>query len=137
MIIELKRVLDEEINIVEALLNLLEEQHSYLVHQEVFNLEGIITKIESTSKTLAKAESKRRFLLGDKVMSSIITEFEDDEELITLYNKLLGLLNEVTTQKDSNDLIIKQTLTYTNSMLNMLKPRKEINTYNGYGKLRK
>ena len=137
MIKDLKAVLKEEINIVNNLLDLLEEQHSYLVNQEVFNLDSIISKIEVVGKALAKEETKRRTLLNDKTMSSLLLEFGEDTELEELYNGLLTLLENVKTQKDSNDLIIKQTLSYTNSMLNMLKPRKENNTYNGNGKFRK
>lgn len=137
MIWDLKVVLKEEVNIVKNLLDLLEKQHSYLVNQEVFNLDGIIPKIEDVSKMLAKEETKRRVLTENKTMSSIILEFKEDEELNNLYNCLLTLLEDIKTQKFSNDLIIKQTLSYTNSMLNMLKPRNENNTYNGYGKFKK
>ncbi|WP_291572652.1 flagellar protein FlgN [Clostridium sp. UBA4548] len=137
MIWDLKVVLKEEVNIVKDLLDLLEKQHSYLVNQEVFNLDGIIPKIEDVSKMLAKEETKRRVLTENRNMSSIILEFKEDEELNSLYNCLLTLLEEIKTQKFSNDLIIKQTLSYTNSMLNMLKPRNENNTYNGYGKFKK
>ncbi|EQB88540.1 flagellar biosynthesis/type III secretory pathway chaperone [Clostridium punense] len=137
MIKDLKSVLKQEINIVNNLLDLLEEQHSYLVNQEVFNLDSIISKIEVVGKALAKEETKRRTLLNDKTMSSLLLEFGEDTELEELYKGLLTLLENVKTQKDSNDLIIKQTLSYTNSMLNMLKPRKENNTYNVNGKFKK
>ena len=50
MLKDLKEILKDEINIVKSLLNLLEEQHSYLVNQEVFNLDGIIPKIQDLSK---------------------------------------------------------------------------------------
>jgi flagellar biosynthesis/type III secretory pathway chaperone len=136
MLTLLKEILHEEINTVKSLLNLLEEQHSYLVNQEVFNLDGIIPKIEESCKLVAASESKRRKLVGNKSMNLIVDEFKDIE-LKELHEKLLGLLQEASVQKESNDLLIKQSLSYTNSMLNMLKPRKETNTYNGYGKLKR
>lgn len=136
MLMELKAILQEEVNTVTNLLNLLEEQHGYLVNQEVFNLDRIIPEMELASKQVATVENKRRKLTGNKAMSSIIEEFKDIE-LEALHNKILGLLSETQVQKESNDLLIKQSLSYTNSMLNMLKPRKEVNTYNGYGKLKR
>lgn len=136
MLMELKAILQEEVNTVSNLLNLLEEQHGYLVNQEVFNLDRIIPEMELASKQVATVENKRRKLTGNKTMSTIIEEFKD-MELEALHNKILGLLSETQVQKESNDLLIKQSLSYTNSMLNMLKPRKEVNTYNGYGKLKR
>jgi len=136
MLMELKAILQEEVNTVTNLLNLLEEQHGYLVNQEVFNLDRIIPEMELASKQVATVENKRRKLTGNITMSSIIEEFQDIE-LEALHNKILGLLSETQVQKESNDLLIKQSLSYTNSMLNMLKPRKEVNTYNGYGKLKR
>jgi len=136
MLVELKAILQEEVNTVSNLLNLLEEQHGYLVNQEVFNLDMIIPRIEAACKLVATVENKRRKLTGNKAMTSIVEELKDIE-LEALHNKVLGLLNEAQVQKESNDLLIKQSLSYTNSMLNMLKPRKEVNTYNGYGKLKR
>ncbi len=69
-------------------------------------------------------------------MSTILEEIKD-EELASIHEKLLNLLQEASVQKESNDLLIKQSLSFTSSMLNMLKPKKESNTYNGYGKLRR
>jgi flagellar biosynthesis/type III secretory pathway chaperone len=136
MLRELKETLLEEINTVTNLLNLLEEQHGYLVNQEVFNLDGVIPKIEECCKEVAACESKRRSLVENKPMSIILEEIKD-EELALTHERLLNLLQEVSVQKESNDLLIKQSLSFTSSMLNMLKPKKESNTYNGYGKLRR
>lgn len=136
MLKDLKEILKDEINIVKSLLNLLEEQHSYLVNQEVFNLDGIIPKIQDLSKSLALIESKRRNIVDNKPMTQVLNSLKD-EELTNLHTEVLMLLHEAEVQKDSNELLIKQSLSYTNSMLNMLKPKKEAPTYNGYGKLRK
>lgn len=136
MLKDLKEILKDEINIVKSLLNLLEEQHSYLVNQEVFNLDGIIPKIQDLSKSLALIESKRRNIVDNKPMTQVLNSLKD-EELTSLHTEVLMLLHEAEVQKDSNELLIKQSLSYTNSMLNMLKPKKESPTYNGYGKLRK
>ncbi|MEG1871171.1 MAG: flagellar export chaperone FlgN, partial [Peptostreptococcaceae bacterium] len=95
MLTLLKEILHEEINTVKSLLNLLEEQHSYLVNQEVFNLDGIIPKIEEGCKLVAASESKRRKLVGSKSMNLIVDEFKDIE-LQELHENLLGLLQEAS-----------------------------------------
>ena len=52
-----------------------------------------------------------------------------DKELEEYYHKCIMTLESAKTQKESNEILIKQCLGYTNSMLNMLKPRENNNVY--------
>ena len=58
-------------------------------------------------------------------------------ELENNYYKIKNLLQEVVLQKDTNELLIKQGLSFTNRILNVLNPVRETKTYNAYGKVKK
>ncbi|GAA0121418.1 MAG: flagellar protein FlgN [Clostridium argentinense] len=136
MIEKLKETLIKQIDSIKKLLQLLEEQHEYIIANDVFQLEGIIPKLKEANREIAIAESERRQLVGNKSMNVVINE-SSDKELEEYYHKCIMTLESAKTQKESNEILIKQCLGYTNSMLNMLKPRENNNVYNSYGKIRK
>ena len=47
------------------------------------------------------------------------------------------ILINVKNKKDTNDILLKQQLIFTNKMLNILNPNNELKTYNSYGTLKK
>ena len=67
-------------------------------------------------------------------------EKELKELLILLdkqYRRIQNLLNEMILQKDRNDLLIKQPLSFTNKLLNLINPKRDIPTYNSYGSIKR
>ena len=54
-----------------------------------------------------------------------------------LYEKVKEVLNEIILQKETNSLLLKQELVFTNKMLNVINPDREIKTYNSFGGLRR
>lgn len=133
---QLRSILEEEIDSIKELLSVLEEQHSLLVFQDVFKLESITKDIDECSRNLARSEGKRRALAGKQSMAKLIDSM-DDKELSTIYAKLIKELNLLVTQKETNELLIRQNLSYTNSIIDMISPKKENLTYNGYGKMKR
>ncbi|HBA02807.1 MAG TPA: flagellar protein FlgN [Clostridium sp.] len=133
---KLRSILEEEFDSVKELLSTLEEQHSLLVFQDVFKLESIIERIDQCSRNLARCEGKRRALVGQQLMSKLVENI-DDEELTVVYDDLVRELNLLMVQKETNELLIRQSLSYTNSIMDMISPRKETLTYNGYGKMKR
>ncbi|MEG1255990.1 flagellar protein FlgN [Clostridium sp.] len=131
---QLRSILEEEVTAINALVNILEVQHSLLVNQDVFQLEKITKDIDECSRNLARSEGKRRGLIGQNSMK-VILETLGEEEIDEVYLKVTSSLNELIIQKESNELLIKQSLSYTNSMLAMIGPKKETPTYNAYGKV--
>ena len=61
----------------------------------------------------------------------------EDEELENGYRRIQNLLNEMILQKDTNDLLIKQQLSFTNKLLNLINPKRDIQTYNSYGSIKR
>lgn len=133
---KLNRVIIQEIEAIGILLVELEEQHRCIIVNDVFGLEACVNKIKEANKDIAHMEVERRTLTENRAMREIIEEFRDSE-LENNYYKIKNLLQEVVLQKDTNELLIKQSLSFTNRILNVLNPVREVATYNAYGKVKK
>lgn len=131
---ELNNIIVNEIEAVNKLLAALEKQYSCLVKSEAVVLENCALEIEECNRNIAAFEMKRREITKGRAMSEIVNEI-DDNELEDNYRKIRGLLEEVKLQKDTNELLIKQGLGYTNRILNILNPSRTPKTYNANGKV--
>ena len=133
---KLNNVIIQEIEAIGNLLVELEEQHRCIVVNDIFGLEACVNKIKEANKSIAHMEVERRSLTENRSMRAIIEEFRD-MELEKNFYKINNLLQEVVLQKDTNELLIKQGLSFTNRILNVLNPVREIKTYNANGKVKK
>lgn len=133
---QLKIILKDELEAMTSLITVLEVQHRLLVEQSVYELEKITKDIEECSKELAMCESKRRSLVGRESMRAIVDGLKD-VEVERIYDEVVKAVNALYVQKETNDMLLKQSLSFTNSMLAMVSPKKENLTYNGYGKIKK
>lgn len=136
MIAELTKVLLKEKEELKGLLELLEKQHKLIISKNVFALEGVVEEIKVKNKEVAESEIARRRLIGNNSMKEFMNKF-NNEELDSVYRKIGKLLNEVVLQKDTNELLIKQQLIFTNRMLNLINPKRDIPTYNSYGNIKR
>jgi flagellar biosynthesis/type III secretory pathway chaperone len=132
----LNTVMLQEIEAVHILLLALEEQHRCIILNDIFALEACVGKIKEANKSIAYIEVERRKLTENRGMTEIIEELKD-EKIESNYHKVKQLLQEVLLQKDTNELLIKQGLSFTNRILNVLNPVRETKTYNAYGKVKK
>ena len=121
---QLKGILEEELKAIKALIDILEAQHELLVLQDVFKLEAINKDIDDCSRNLARAEGLRRSLTGKESIKKIVEEV-DKKEITHIYDEMVKAINALVIQKETNELLIKQSLSYTNSMLAMISPKKE------------
>jgi flagellar biosynthesis/type III secretory pathway chaperone len=133
---ELKKVLLSEEKEIRELLNILENQHKLLVKKDIFGLEAIVEEIQNRNKLVAESEVNRRRVLGQNSLKEVVNNSKD-EELDLIYRNIQKLLEEIVLQKETNDLLIKQQLTFTNRMLNIINPKREIPTYNSYGNMKR
>ncbi|SHI43550.1 FlgN protein [Clostridium cavendishii DSM 21758] len=132
---KLKEVIDNERLALIELLKLLDEQMVYITKNDVFALDAIVEKIKNSNKEVAQLEVERRKILNGKTIKEAIYELED-EELEKSYREIKKTVEEVVLQKESNDMLIKQQLSYTNQLLTFLNPNREVKTYNSYGKFK-
>ncbi|MDD7794634.1 flagellar protein FlgN [Clostridium sp. 'White wine YQ'] len=132
----IKEIFIEEKNSLIKLMNILEKQHGYIINKEIFNLEGIVEEIQEVNKEVAQWEVKRRRATSGLDLVDYINN-NKDEELENLYREIRMLLEELRLQKDTNELLIKQQLSFTNRLLTIINPRRDIDTYNSYGKIKR
>ncbi|MCB2294279.1 flagellar protein FlgN [Clostridium algoriphilum] len=135
MIEELNMVMVQETDTLKNLLLELEEQHRCIIVNDIFGLESCVNKVKIANKNIAYMEVERRKLTENRPMMEIIDEAKD-AELLNNYHKIKQLLHEVVLQKDTNELLLRQGLSFTNRILNVLNPAKETATYNSYGKVK-
>lgn len=133
---ELKNVLVDELKALEDLLNSLEKQQEFIVANDAFKLDGIVSDIQDKTTIVAKCETVRRRLLNNQDMVEIVNE-SDDEELKKIYERITLTTKKLVFQKETNDMLIKQSLIFVNKMLSYLSPNKEAKSYNAYGKMRR
>lgn len=135
---QLNQLMIIQTDTLSELLKLMEEQHSYIVKNDVFSMESMVEKIQTSNQKIANVELKRRELtkdmLKDKTFGKLIQQL-NDKELENNFKNLRRLLEEIKLQKDTNELLIKQGLSFTNKMLMLLNPDRQAKTYNGYGKI--
>lgn len=131
---QLNSLMISEYDTLKKLLELLEEQHGYCIERNVFAMEGVVGKIEDVNREIAKLELERRKLMGDNNMSELIRDFHN-EELDNNYRKVKMLIDEIRFQKEANEQLIKQGLIFSNKMLSLINPGRNINLYNAKGAL--
>lgn len=129
----LKEVIDKERLALIKLLNLLDEQRALIMKNDVFGLDAIVEKIQFCNKEVAEWEVERRRVLNGKPIREAIYEFED-EVLEKSFRDIKKTVEEVNLQKQTNEILIRQQLSYTNQLLSFLNPSRDVKTYNSYGK---
>lgn len=132
-LIELIKVQEKHLT---QLLELLKIQKDLIMKQDAFSLEGLVDKLNECSKKVARDEVARRNLLNNGSLKDVVFNSES-KELKDIYLKIGNTVNEVINQKETNDLLLKQQLFFTNKMLNIMTPSKDIKTYNSLGGLTK
>ncbi|CDM68841.1 hypothetical protein CM240_1683 [Clostridium bornimense] len=129
----LKAIMKEEVTALENLLKVLENQHKHLFGKDPLLLEKDVELIKDASVEVAKVEKKRRDLVVGKTKKEMFEMLDDDGRQI--YYKLDSTINLCDLQRGTNDALIKQNLMFTNKMLSFINPNREVNVYNGNGKL--
>lgn len=129
----LKAVMNEEIIALEKLLEVLENQHKHLFGKDPLLLEKDVDLIKDASVEVAKVEKKRRDIISEKSQKEVFEILDDEGRKI--YYKLDSTINLCNLQKGTNDSLLKQNLMFTNKMLSFINPNREVNVYNGNGKL--
>lgn len=133
---ELTRLLELQNEKLKDLILLLENQYKSIMKKEVFELEFTVEALQNKSKEIAQIEIERRSLLGNLDIKEFINT-SNDKKLQGIYSLIQQTLNRVIEQKDTNDVMLKQQLLFTNKMLAVLNPDRQIKTYNSYGNLKK
>lgn len=133
---KLNSIILEEMELILKLLSLLEEQHLYVVKNDIYAMENIVGELEACSKEIARTEVKRKETTNGASMREIVSELKD-KELEDNYRKIRKLLEEARLQRETNEILIRQGLGFNTRMLQLLNPDRSRKTYNNYGKMGK
>lgn len=136
MINRLIEILFNEEKVLKELLCVLEKQHKMIIKKDVFGMEGVVTEIQEKNKLVAEWEVERRKAIGNKSIKEVIL-ISKSIELDTEYRSIQKTLNAIKLQKETNEILIKQGISYTNKLLNIINPKREVNVYNSYGAIRR
>jgi flagellar biosynthesis/type III secretory pathway chaperone len=136
MIDELIKLMIVQEKDLQGLLDLLETQYKMIISKDAFGLEGLIDKLNECSKIIAKEELERRKLLGENNISEIVSQ-ASNSELTEAYGNIRNTLNKVVSKKETNEILLKQSILFNTKMLNIINPNRTIKTYNSYGALSK
>ena len=134
MINNLIGIIQKETEALKGLLVILEKQYKSIINKETFELDAIVDEIKLANREVAKQEVERRKLLNGKKVQDIINE-SGNKELDRVYREIKMVLESIKHQNETNDLLIKQQLVFTNRMLNIINPKREKGTYKSYGRL--
>lgn len=136
MINELMRLIKEQDSRLKELLKLLQTQYEFMINKNLFGLEDLVEQITECSKKVAEVEIQRRNLMGDVNLTQFVLT-QNNEELNNAYESIKNTLDEVKVIKETNDMLLKQRLSFNTKMLAILNPNRDIKTYNSYGSLKK
>ncbi len=134
MINNLIVIIQKEKDALNALLKLLERQYKNILNKEIFALDAIVDEIKLANRAVAQQEVVRRKILNGKKIQDIINE-SGNKDLDRAYREIKIILKSVEQQNETNELLIKQQLIFTNRMLSIINPKREMGTYNSYGRL--
>lgn len=134
MINNLIVIIQKEKDALNALLKLLERQYKNILNKEIFALDAIVDEIKLANRAVAQQEVARRKILNGKKIQDIINE-SGNKDLDRAYREIKIILKSVEQQNETNELLIKQQLIFTNRMLSIINPKREMGTYNSYGRL--
>lgn len=132
----LNDIIIRETEALKKLLSLLEKQYDLLIKNDIFGLEGITQELQLSNKEVAEIEVERRKEAAGTSMSNVVQSFKD-ECLERNFRNIKKLLSDIQLQKDTNDMLIKQGLSFSTRMLNILNPDRNVKTYNSYGKMKR
>lgn len=131
---KLKDIMVKEYNQLKNLLDSLDKQHQLFLENDIFALENMVKVIENNNKSIAELEVERRKVVGTNSMREVVRVLKD-EELENNYRNINKLLQEIKVQKESNELLFRQGLVFTNRVLNIFSPNRNLKTYNSLGRV--
>ncbi|WP_297436572.1 flagellar protein FlgN [uncultured Clostridium sp.] len=136
MLAKLKIVIRKEMGAVEKQLELLDKQNSLIMKNDAIKLEMVVEEIKVANRDIAEFEVEKRKLLNGQNFKEVIFQ-SGDAELENLFREMRKKVDLLRLQNETNSMLIKQQLSYTNRMLMILNPNREAKIYNSYGNMKR
>lgn len=132
------KIMKEEVELLEVLLNFLEKQYNLLTatEKDIVIISKVAEEIDEVIKNIANLEIEKKNILQEKSLLKVV-EGSNNEEAKQIYSETLRLLDNISVQKDANYLFTKQQLFFTKSMIRAITPKRNAEVYDNFGKIRK
>jgi flagellar biosynthesis/type III secretory pathway chaperone len=128
----LKAILHLLIELHVSLLETVKKKHKILISGEINPLLSILSDESKLIKKIKEADKRRIEVLGegaDKTSLKKIIEIQPDgdekKELISIYDQLKILFQEVESVNGSNQQLLQQSLAFTQYMIEQMLPMSE------------
>ncbi len=132
----LNELMEEEYKALLELLLLLKEQYAIILSGESISLDMITEKINDANKLIAQKELQRReFQNKNKLNLQVV--LKENIEIYKQYEDIKALICSIQAQKNTNEQILKQRLNFTNKILALINPNRNVATYDARGNFRR
>jgi flagellar biosynthesis/type III secretory pathway chaperone len=129
---ELKEVLNYQIDVLSELNELLDFEKDVLIKDKASELLEIIEKKKLIAKKISLLEKKRQELCGDKTSSQLIKEGLLEKVQV---DKLKNLTDTIKEKGETNLALTKQSLSYIRMINSALNPNQKVVTYGNKGQI--
>lgn len=132
----LRELMEEEYKALMELLLLLKDQYMIILAGDSIPLDMITERINNTNKLIAKKELLRREFQNENNINLQKVRMVD-AEIDKKYRDIKTLINELQEQKEANEQVLKQRLNFTNKILALINPNRNVATYDARGNFRR
>ena len=118
------------------LLNTLKAEKEMLINDNIEELSKIVKTKEELKTRIEDIEKMRLEKWGSKSLKEVRSTLQGSErdQAQKLGEELESLVSLIQEMNDTNDLLIKQSLSYVRSLINIMSPRK-VTVYNTAGQV--
>lgn len=134
-------LLKYEQELLSQLMQTLKEENKALVDDDIPSLNKIVKTKETLSNSVRAIESQRISGYGDINLSSIVFKLESEgktqeaHEIDSIGTDMQDKIFKIKEQNETNQLLIRQSLNYVKTMMNILCPKKN-KLYNPSGEIK-
>jgi flagellar biosynthesis/type III secretory pathway chaperone len=116
----------------ETLLETAKKKQQILISGEMNPLLGVLSEESKLIKKINELDTERAALLGERGNDLTLTELiqqqpdgDEKRELISLQKKLQALITEIKTENENNQQLLKQSLEFTQFMIEQMLPKSD------------
>ncbi len=129
---ELTEILQTLLNLHENLLDITKKKQEVLVTGDVKALLSLLSEESKVVKQIGETDVRRTSVVGEEPLSAYILHRgsqAEKQEWTQLQDGLLALVSDITTVNQTNAVLIKQSLSFTQHMMEQLLPTTQAAGY--------
>lgn len=131
---EILEILSTEKGLLYEMLNTLMAEKEVLINDNIEGIHRTTSSIEELKIRLSDIEKTRMTKLGSKRLKDILPELDENDRVTAeaLGREMEDMVFKIQEINDTNKLLVKQSLNYVKSVINLVSPGK-VTVYNPAG----